>query len=61
MENSILTLCEGVKLGTPQGRYLFDTQVAEAVQAYLQAIGVKAELRAYDWPTYMSVVHKPLE
>ena len=49
-----------VKLGTPQGRYLFDTQVAEAVQAYLQAIGVKAELRAYDWPTYMSVVYKPL-
>jgi peptide/nickel transport system substrate-binding protein len=50
-----------VKLGTPQGRYLFDTQVAEAVQAYLQAVGVKAELRVYDWPTFMSVVYKPLE
>jgi peptide/nickel transport system substrate-binding protein len=35
--------------------------VAEAVQAYLQAIGVKAELRVYDWPTFMSVVYKPLE
>jgi len=31
-----------VRLASPQGRYLFDTQVAEAVQAYLQAIGVKA-------------------
>jgi ABC-type transport system substrate-binding protein len=35
--------------------------VAEAVQAYLQAIGVKAELRVYDWPTFMSTVYKPQE
>jgi peptide/nickel transport system substrate-binding protein len=47
-----------VRLATPQGRYLFDTQVAEAVQAYLQAIGVKTTLRAYDWPTYMAAVYK---
>ena len=46
-----------VRLATPQGRYLFDTQVAEAVQAYLQAIGVKAELRVYDWPTFMAAVY----
>jgi peptide/nickel transport system substrate-binding protein len=47
-----------IRLATPQGRYLFDTQVAAAVQAYLQAIGVKAELRLYDWPTYMAAVYK---
>jgi len=46
-----------VRLASPQGRYLFDTQVAEAVQAYLQAIGVKAELRVYDWPTYMAAAY----
>lgn len=50
-----------VKIGSPQGRYLFDTQVAEAIQAQLQAIGVKTELRVMDWPTYMSTVYKPLE
>jgi peptide/nickel transport system substrate-binding protein len=49
-----------VSMRTPQGRYLFDKQVSEAVQAYLQAIGVKAELRTYDWPTYMAGVQKPL-
>ncbi len=47
-----------IRLATPQGRYLFDTQVAEAVQAYLQAVGVKAELRVYDWPTFMAAVYK---
>lgn len=46
---------------TPNGRYLFDKQVSEAVQAYLQAIGVKAELRVYDWPTYIAGLLKPLD
>jgi peptide/nickel transport system substrate-binding protein len=46
---------------TPQGRYLFDKQVSEAVQAYLQAIGVKTELRTYDWPTYVAGLLKPIE
>jgi peptide/nickel transport system substrate-binding protein len=50
-----------VKMRTPQGRYLFDKQVSEAIQAYLQAIGVKAELRTYDWPTYIAGLLKPLE
>lgn len=50
-----------VHLRTPNGRYLFDKQIAEAVQAYLQAIGVKAELRTYDWPTYVAGLLKPIE
>jgi len=50
-----------VKMRTPQGRYLFDKQVSEAVQAYLQAIGVKTELRTYDWPTYVAGLTKPLD
>jgi peptide/nickel transport system substrate-binding protein len=50
-----------VNMRTPQGRYLFDKQVSEAVQAYLQAIGVKTELRTYDWPTYVAGLLKPIE
>jgi len=50
-----------ISMRTPQGRYLFDRQVSEAIQAYLQAIGVKAELRTYDWPTYVAGLLKPLE
>jgi len=49
-----------VQMRTPSGRYLFDKQVSEAVQAYLQAIGVKVELRTYDWPTYVAGLLKPL-
>jgi peptide/nickel transport system substrate-binding protein len=45
-----------IRIASPQGRFLFDTQVAAAVLAYIQAIGVKAELRVYDWPTYIAAV-----
>jgi peptide/nickel transport system substrate-binding protein len=50
-----------INMRTPNGRYLFDKQVSEAIQAYLQAIGVKVELRTYDWPTYVAGLLKPLE
>jgi peptide/nickel transport system substrate-binding protein len=50
-----------IHMRTPHGRYLFDKQVSEAIQAYLQAIGVKAELRTYDWPTYVAGLLKPIE
>lgn len=50
-----------VKMRTPNGRYLFDKQVSEAVQAYLQAIGVKTELRVYDWPTYVKGLLTPID
>ncbi len=49
-----------IHMRTPQGRYLFDKQIAEYVQASLQAIGVKVELRTYDWPTYVAGLQKPL-
>lgn len=52
---------QAVQMRTPHGRYLFDKQVSEAIQAYLQAIGVKAELRTYDWPTYVAGLLKPIE
>ncbi len=49
-----------VHIRTPIGRYLFDKQVSETVLAFLQAIGVKAELRSYDWPIYVADLLKPL-
>ncbi|MCK5162228.1 MAG: hypothetical protein KAQ72_00855 [Desulfobacula sp.] len=50
-----------INMRTPNGRYLFDKQVAEVVQAYFQAIGIKVELRTYDWPTYVAGLLKPIE
>ena len=50
-----------IAMRTPNGRYLFDKQIAEVVQAQLQAIGVKTELRTYDWPTYIAGLLKPLD
>jgi peptide/nickel transport system substrate-binding protein len=50
-----------VHMMTPTGRYTYDKQVAEAIQAYLQDIGVKTELRTYDWPTYNAILMKPLD
>lgn len=50
-----------LKMLTPQGRYLFDKQVAEAVQMYFQAIGIKTELRVMEWPTYVASLRQPLE
>ena len=50
-----------ISMRTPNGRYLFDKQVSQAVQAYLQAVGVKVELRTFDWPTYVAGLLKPLE
>lgn len=50
-----------ISLVSPVGRYTYDKQVAETVQAYLQAIGVNAKLRTYDWPTYQGMTRKPLD
>ena len=50
-----------ISMITPTGRYTFDKQVSEAIQAYLADIGLKVDLRTYDWPTYMAMMLKPLE
>ncbi len=61
LEKAGFDFSQTVHMRTCQGRYLFDTQVSEAVQAYLQAIGVKVELRVFDWPTYIAGAMKPLD
>jgi peptide/nickel transport system substrate-binding protein len=50
-----------IKMITPTGRYTYDKQIAEATQAYLKDIGVKTDLRTYDWPTYIGIMTKPLD
>jgi ABC-type transport system substrate-binding protein len=50
-----------IKMVTPNGRYTYDKQVAEAVQAYLADVGVKVDLRTYDWPTFMAITTQPLD
>ena len=50
-----------IHIRTSQGRYPFDKQVSEAIQVYLRAIGVKAELRIYDWTTYVADLLQPID
>jgi peptide/nickel transport system substrate-binding protein len=48
----------GVPQGTtvvfeaPRGRYLADKELAEAIAGYLEAVGLKVDLRIQEWGTY---------
>ncbi len=46
---------DGLELGlwTPQGRYLKDRQIAEAVQAQVAQVGIKANIRVMEWGAYL--------
>lgn len=44
---------------TSQGRYIQDAQTAEAVQGYLRAVGVDAQLRKLDQQTIFDLMRKP--
>ncbi|MGC8909838.1 MAG: glutathione ABC transporter substrate-binding protein [Fervidicoccaceae archaeon] len=48
-----------VNLWTPQGRYVGDYQMAQAVQSYLNAIGVKVNLQVWEWTSYLNEIRKP--
>jgi ABC-type transport system substrate-binding protein len=50
-----------IHLRAPQSHYPFEKQVSEAVQAYLQAIGVEVELKTYEWPAYVAKLLRPLD
>lgn len=45
-------------LWSPDGRYLKDRQVAEAVQGYLQAIGIQCELQIWEWAPYTEALRR---
>ena len=42
----------------PTGRYLLDAQVSEAIQAMLAEVGIDAQLRTMDWPTYTGSLYQ---
>jgi peptide/nickel transport system substrate-binding protein len=47
-----------VTMWAPQGRYLKDRQVGEAVQSYLQEAGFVPELQIIEWGTYVTEIDK---
>jgi len=44
---------------TPAGRYTKDRQVAEGVQGYLNAVGLKTEFKVWEWATYQKSLYRP--
>ena len=47
-----------ITLWTPSGRYLMDKQVAEVLQAQMSAVGVKMNVRTWDFQALMAEVKK---
>lgn len=47
-----------LNLWTPEGRYLKDRQIAEAAQAQLAQIGIKANLRVMEWGAYLDALFR---
>jgi peptide/nickel transport system substrate-binding protein len=47
-----------VKMWSPDGRYLKDRQVSEAVQGYLQAVGLQADLQIWEWAPYTAAIRE---
>lgn len=48
-----------VVIWTPSGRYTKDRQVAEVVQGYLNAVGLKTEFRVWEWASYQKTLYRP--
>lgn len=49
---------EKLVMWTCSGRYLKDQQVAEAVQGYLNAIGLQTEFRVWEWASYQQTLYR---
>jgi len=47
-----------VTLATPTGRYIQDSQFAQAVSGYLRKVGIEANVRTMDWPSYVSGIQQ---
>ncbi|WP_297844222.1 ABC transporter substrate-binding protein [Pseudomonas sp.] len=48
-----------IVMWTPAGRYTKDRQVAEVVQGYLNAVGLKTEFKVWEWATYQKNLYRP--
>lgn len=51
---------KGVKInyGCPNGRYLMDKQIGEAVAGFLQKVGFEINFESTEWATYITEVYK---
>ena len=51
---------EGLELNlwTPEGRYLKDKQIAEAIQAQLAAVGIRTKLSVKEWGSYVDALFR---
>ncbi len=47
-----------VVLWTPNGRYAKDRQVSEAVQGWLNGIGLQTEFRSWEWASYQRELYR---
>src|SRR5690606_33333178 len=45
----------------PTGRYVQDFPAAQAIANYLSEVGVTANVRTMDWPTYVGTMVQPVE
>ncbi len=45
----------------PEGRYLMDRRIAEAIQGYLADVGVDVEMETMEWAAYLEFIRKPIE
>lgn len=50
-----------ITLHSPNGRYLQDIRVAEAVQSQLRAVGVQAQIQTLEWGAYLAATNQPRE
>jgi ABC-type transport system substrate-binding protein len=50
---------EPVVIWTPAGRYAKDKSVAEAVQGYLNSVGLRTEFKVWEWATYQKTLYRP--
>lgn len=48
-----------MEMWCPSGRYLKDREICEAVQAYLSAVGIQADLQTFEWATYTELWSDP--
>ena len=46
---------DSIRAQLPNGRYLNDKEVAEAVAGDLRKIGINATVRTHEWGTYMNM------
>jgi peptide/nickel transport system substrate-binding protein len=46
------------EIGTPNGRYAKDYQIAQAVASYLTEIGIEAEAVPYEWSVYVPMIRE---